>query len=123
MSAPGVLQQAQRAADVDTLVQRRIAQRRANPRPRRKMNDRVDAPPGKRTRDIGIFGNIAVDKVNGWMPRKRRQILSLDCGRVISVEIVENDNLVTPRGEPLNDVRANESSSPSDEYSHDVSSV
>src|SRR5689334_1184540 len=87
------------------------------------MNDRIDSVPGECARNIGFFGNIAVDEVNAWLSCERCHILALDRWRVITVEIVEDYNLITPRDEPLDDVRADKSGPSSDEYSHDVSSV
>jgi len=105
-----------RAGDVGVDVELRVFQRRANPGPRGKVDDGVEAALGDGFLDEIAASNISFVKSSG--AAELGEVRAFDAGVVVVVEIINDFDLVAVPNQPSRHMGSDKTSSPRYQNSH-----
>lgn len=105
-------EQVERAVDVGADVKSWIGNRRPNASPGRKMEDLVEAVPGKKRVDQRRIADVSFDQRDALTDGG--DIAMLDGWVVEVVEVIDHDDIVALRQEGFAEVRADEAGAAGD---------
>jgi len=106
---PASFEDVEKADDVAVDVHVGILEGVANARLSRKMNDTLRPFALEKIRDTPPVGDIELDELKSAVRGKPCEARLLQGNVVVVVEVIEAENAVAPREEPLGDVHSDES--------------